>query len=128
MNAAQGSARRRSARVGERIKMELMEMLLRGVVRDPSAADCLVTDVKVSDDLSHARVYVRLSRAEASEAEQRALVAALQRAAGFLRRELAPRLELKYQPELRFFWDEGIDRAARIEALLSEIEREGVKR
>ena len=42
--------------------MELMELFLRGVVRDPSAADSCVTDVKVSDDLSHARVYVRLLR------------------------------------------------------------------
>ena len=56
---------------------------------------------------------------------QAKVVAALNRASGFLRRELAARIELKHQPELRFFWDEGVDRAARIEELLSEIEREG---
>ena len=118
-------AGRRAERVAERIKAELMELLLRGVVRDPSAADCCVTDVKVSDDLAHARVYVRLLRSDVTEREQARAVAALNRAAGFLRRELSPRLELKYQPELRFFWDDGIDRAARIEQLLSDIEREG---
>jgi ribosome-binding factor A len=122
MNAAGG---RRAERVAERIKAELMELLVRGTVRDPNAADACVTSVKVSDDLSHARVYVRLLRAEVDEAMQERTVFALNRAAGFLRRELAPLIKLKYQPELRFFWDEGVDRASRIEALLSEIEREG---
>ena len=116
---------RRAERVAERIKSELMALLLRGAVRDPGAADCFVTDVVVSDDLSHARVYVRVLREDVGEAEQRRVLAALGRASGYLRRELAPRLEIKHQPELRFFWDDGIDRAARIEHLLSEIAREG---
>jgi ribosome-binding factor A len=116
---------RRADRVAERIKAELMELLLRGVVRDPEARDACVTAVKVSDDLRHAVVYVRLLRSEVSEAARVAAVAALNRAAGFLRRELAPRLRLKHQPELRFFWDDDLDRAARIEALLSEIASEG---
>ena len=58
-------------------------------------------------------------------AEQRRALAALTRAAGYLRRALAGRLEIKHQPELRFFWDEGLDRAARIERLLHEIAHEG---
>ncbi len=102
-----------------------MDLLVRGAVRDPGAADCCVTAVKVSDDLGHARIYVRVLRAEVDERARQAALAALSRAAGFLRRELAPRLKLKYQPELRFYWDEDQDRAARIEALLSEIAREG---
>ena len=59
------------------------------------------------------------------EVEQKRVVAALNRATGFLRRALATRIELKHQPELRFFWDAGVERAARIEELLSEIQREG---
>jgi ribosome-binding factor A len=113
--------------VAERIKAELMELLLRGVVRDPAAADCYVSAVEVSDDLRHARVYLRLLRMGVDDAARRRAVEALQRASGFLRRELAPRLRMKYQPELRFEWDEGVDRAARIEELLSEIEREGTR-
>jgi ribosome-binding factor A len=118
------AAFKRADRVAERIKAELMELLVRGVVRDPNAADCCITAVKVSDDLSHARVYVRLLRAEVPEPARTALVGALNRAAGFLRRELAPRLAIKHQPELKFFWDENIDQAARIESLLSEIAAE----
>jgi ribosome-binding factor A len=116
---------RRADRVAERIKVELMELLLRGAVRDPGAKDAYVTGAAVSDDLTHARVYVRALGEERSEAEQQGVVDALNRASGFLRRQLAGRIELKHQPELRFFWDEGIERAARIEELLSEIQREG---
>jgi len=116
---------KRADRVAERIKAELMDLFVRGVVREPTVADCCVTSVKVSDDLSHARVYVRLLRAEVSEPDMRATVAALGRAAGFLRREIASRVNLKHVPDLRFFWDENLDRAARIESLLSEIAAEG---
>jgi ribosome-binding factor A len=120
-----GTTGRRAERVAERIKIELMELLLRGVVRDPGAKDAYVTGVAVSDDLSHARVFVRALGDVPSEVEQDRVIAALNRAASFLRRELAGRIELKHQPELRFTWDQGVERAARIEELLSEISREG---
>lgn len=122
MNATGG---RRADRVAERIKVELMDLLLRGEVRDPGARDAYVTGVAVSDDLSHARVFVRALGKVESEAEQQRVVGALNRASGFLRRALASRVELKHQPELRFFWDAGVERAARIEELLYEIQREG---
>jgi ribosome-binding factor A len=113
--------------VAERIRSELMELFLRGMLRDPAAADSCVTAVKMSDDLGIAKVYVRLLRGEVDSAMRAAAIAALTRAAPFLRRELSPRLQLKYLPELRFYWDDEIDRATRIEVLLSEIGREGSK-
>lgn len=124
MTAASG---RRPERVGERIRGELMELVLRGAIRDPAAADCCITTVKMSDDLGIAKVYIRLLRGDVDELTQRKVTEALNRAAPYLRRELSPRLKLKYLPELRFYWDEEIDRASRIEALLSEIGREGQK-
>lgn len=120
-------ASRRPERVGERIRSELMALLVRGAVRDPAAGDCCVTEVRMSDDLGIAKVYVRLMRGEVDEAAGKRAVEALNRAASFLRRELAPQLKLKYQPVLRFYWDDDIDRANRIEQLLSEIGREGPK-
>ena len=121
MNEATG---RRAERVAERIRIELMDLLVRGVVRDPHAADCFVTAVRVTDDLRSARVWVRKLQPELDSAARDQTIAALGRAAGFLRRELAPRLQLKHQPELRFVWDEGEERAARIEELLAEDRRE----
>jgi ribosome-binding factor A len=122
-----GASGRRPERVGERIRSELMELVLRGAIRDPEAADCCITTVKMSDDLGIAKVYVRLLRSEVDQRTQRKVTEALNRAAPYLRHELSPRLKLKYLPELRFYWDEEIDRASRIEALLSEIGREGQK-
>lgn len=115
---------KRSDRVGERIRAELMDMIARGVFRDPGLSNCYVTEVKVSDDLRHARVYVRSLLTEVSAADRERTIAGLGRAAGFIRRELAPRLKLKYHPELKFFWDDNVDRARRVEELLHEIEHE----
>src|SRR5688572_13262981 len=93
---------KRSDRVGERIRAELMELITRGALRDPGLTETFISDVKVSDDLRHARVYVRLLSAEVTDAQREATLAGLSRAAGYIRRELAPRLKLKYHPELKF--------------------------
>jgi ribosome-binding factor A len=132
---AHGSRPKRSHRVAERVKGELMDLLIRGVVRDPAVAGCYVTEVRVTDDLQQARVYVRLAREQAGEAlveasalEQKAAVDALNRAAPIISRELSPRLDLKYQPSLRFFWDDNLDNASRVENLLREIAQDGAGR
>ena len=119
------NASRRSARVAERVRAELMELLIRGAVRDPGASGVWVSGVTISNDLKHARVFIRLTEVDAGQPAREAAVKALTRACGYLRKELAPRLRLKYMPELSFFWDEHVDRASRVEELLIEIGREG---
>lgn len=115
---------RRSTRVGERVRSELMDMLLRGALRDPATQGVFISDVKMSKDLRYARVYVRLTECAKGDKERQNTIRALERATGYLRRVLAPRLKLRYVPELRFFWDEQVDRASRIDTLLEEIRRE----
>lgn len=112
---------KRSVRIAERIRAELMDLILRGDVRDPGAAGVIVTDVRVSDDLSHARVYVRLLDAEANESARKSAVRAMGRAAGFLRKELAARLRVRRVPDLEFHWDDVVDHAIRLESLLHEV-------
>ncbi len=114
----------RPARVGERIREELMGLLVRGAVKDPGARGVVVHAVKVSGDLRHARVWVRLGEPTSDPARQKAAVRALGRASGFLRRELGPRLGIRYTPELSFVWDESAEHAARVEELLEEIHRD----
>jgi ribosome-binding factor A len=114
---------KRSVRVGERIRAELMEMILRGEVHDPGVVDVIVSAVRVSDDLSHARVYLRRLES-ASEAERERVVTAMGRAGGFLRRELSKRLALRTVPALRFYWDESVDHGTRMEEILDELRRE----
>lgn len=114
---------RRADRVAERIRSELMDLLLRGSVRDPAAKDVVVSAVRVTDDLSIARVYVRVLE-EIGSARQDDVVDALGRATGFLRRELGHRLQLRHVPSLEFYWDDVVDSALRIESILDEIREE----
>lgn len=111
---------RRADRVSERIRSELMELLLRGGVRDPAAKDVVVSAVRMTDDLSIARVYVRVLEEIGSD-RQEAVVEALGRASGFLRREIGQQLHLRHVPKLEFYWDEVVDSALRIESILDEI-------
>jgi ribosome-binding factor A len=76
--------------------------------------------VKVSADLRHAKVYVSML---GTPEESRRTVERLNHAAGFIRRQLYPRLHLKTIPELVFHYDETIARAARIDDLLYEEKR-----
>lgn len=111
---------RRADRVAERIRSELMDLFLRGTVREPAAKDVVVSAVRVTDDLSIARVYVRVLE-EIGPERQGAVVEALERATGFLRRELGRRLQLRHVPSLEFYWDDVVDAGLRIESILEEI-------
>lgn len=120
---------KRADRVAERIRSELMELFLRGSLRDPAAKDVVVSAVRMTDDLSIARVYVRVLE-EVDVEKQESVVAALERATGFLRRELGQRLQLRHVPSLQFYWDDVVDSALRIESILDEIgaeDTEGTK-
>jgi ribosome-binding factor A len=74
----------------------------------------------MTDDLSIARVYVRVLE-EIDRDRQDAVVDALGRASGFLRREIGHRLQLRHVPSLEFYWDDVVDSALRIESILNEI-------
>jgi ribosome-binding factor A len=118
---------KRSQKVGDAVRGELMNMLLTGEVHDPGVQNAVVSGVVLTDDLRLAKVYVRLLDVEAEASARKALLTALERAKGFLRRELAHRLQLRYAPELRFYWDESVDRGREMEALLREIRSSDTK-
>jgi ribosome-binding factor A len=116
----------RAARVADGIRAELMDLLLRGEVRDPDAKGVMISEVKLTDDLRSARVMIRIADGTpADEVRRTRAVKALDRAGRFLRGAVGRKLALRHAPELRFFWDEGVDHALRVESLLAEIEREG---
>jgi ribosome-binding factor A len=113
---------KRADKVAEALRGELMTMLLAGDVHDPGVSLATVSAVKLTDDLRLAKIYVRTLDLDSTAKVQKQMIDALYRAKGFLRRELAQRLQLRYAPELRFFYDESIDRGREIEAVLREIE------
>jgi ribosome-binding factor A len=113
----------RAPKVAEAIRGELMKMLLAGEVHDPGVQNVVVSSVALTADLRSAKVYVRLLSLAADAPARTAALRALERAKGFLRRELAQRLTLRFAPDLRFYWDESIDRGAEMEALLRDIKQ-----
>lgn len=111
----------RAPKVADAIRGELMGMLLAGEVHDPGVQKAVVSSVAITGDLRLAKVYVRALELGADQKAKQQLIKALERAKGFLRSQLAQRLDLRYAPDLRFFYDESIDRGADMEALLREI-------
>lgn len=107
----------RSDRVGGLIKQVLAE-LLRKEISDPRLANTTITAVKLSRDLRIAKIYYA---AEPDAEKRKAVEAGFERARGFVKRELAQRLGLRYMPELKFFYDDAIDRGARIEQLIKMV-------
>jgi len=107
----------RTRRVADRIAVELAEILT-SKTEDPRLRALSVTGAKVSRDLSAARVWVS---GGFPEAEERAVLQALQHATPFFRSLLAPRLGLRIVPSLQFAVDRSIEMGARIERLLRDL-------
>lgn len=107
----------RRSRLGEQLRREL-SVKLQGLVRDPGLGPVSVTGVDVTADLWLARVYVE---AYGTEAEQVETMAALGRAAPFLRSVLGRELHIRRMPELRFHRDDSLEAGQRIEAILREV-------
>lgn len=107
----------RLKRISDRIREELSAMLLTEV-QDPRLSGVNVTDVKVDRELSFADVFV--SAVEGHERSKEVLEG-LRSAAGFLRKALADRVELRVFPRLRFHWDPTPERADHIERILATL-------
>jgi ribosome-binding factor A len=88
--------------------------LVQRELRDPRVGMITITSVDVSPDLSHAKVYFTvLDKEKVADATQ-----GLQRAAGFLRSELSRRIKLYTTPQLRFVYDESVERGDRLSRLI----------
>jgi ribosome-binding factor A len=105
-------------RVGDSIQAILSELLLREVA-DPRLKHITVTGVKIDNELMYADVYIN---ALGDESREKEVLTGLERAKGFLRREVAKRVRLRSAPELKFHWDTTLERGERINRLLSSIE------
>jgi ribosome-binding factor A len=115
--------RTRVRRVAEGVREEIASLLAEGV-RDPGAAGAIVTRVDMASDLKSARVHVRLLQGGEDPTRRATALEALGRASGMLRREVTHRLGLRYAPQLRFVYDQGLDHTTRVEAILAEIAAE----
>jgi ribosome-binding factor A len=110
----------RARRISDRIHEEL-SLLLQREVSDPRLVMLTVTDVDVDRELAYATVFIT---ATGGEERMEEVLHALEGARGFLRRELASRVQLRSFPRLRFRWDFSQQRGARIDELLEKLNAE----
>ncbi len=106
----------RTQRVADYLQRELAN-LVQHELRDPRVGMVSITGVDVSRDLGHARVYYTVMGADSAE-EASETTEALNRAAGFLRRELSRDSSMRSVPQLRFYFDASVGRGRDMEALI----------
>ena len=105
----------RSDRVGAQMQRELA-LLLHDEAKNPRLAEVTIQEVRVTRDLSHAKVYFTiLDKDEAQD-----FMRILKSAAGFLRRRLGQVMKTRTVPELQFVYDRSIEEGQRLSALIEQ--------
>ena len=103
----------RPQRLGDLIQREVSE-LIRLEVRDPRVGMVTITSVDVSPDMSHAKIFFTMLEKD----KLQETLAGLNRSAGFLRAQLSRRVKMYTTPELRFAYDESVERGDRLSRLI----------
>ena len=113
---------RRVARVAELIRREVSQMIVSEIKDDRVGAGMVsVTNIAVSGDLQHAKIYVSIYGTDEAKAET---MAGLRSATGFVRSELGQRIRLRRTPEVTFLEDSALVQGDRLLTLLSQLDRE----
>lgn len=107
----------RPERVGEQIHKEITHLMMQGI-KDPRVSPVVITGVKVSRDLSMARVYFTVSD---EENERKEAERGLKSIAPYVRRQLGKIMRLRFIPEIRFEYDSSINYGQRIDGLLRQV-------
>lgn len=105
----------RSERVAGQIRRDLAT-LLQQEVKDPEVGFISLSDVEVSRDLSHAKVFITVFEPENAKTS----IKALKRAAPFLRSRLAKMMRMRHVPELHFSHDDSVEQGSHIDQLISK--------
>jgi ribosome-binding factor A len=100
---------------------EVLSDLLKKKIKDPLLQMAIITGIKLSSDLRHARVYFVSSGGKMSAENTRK---GFQRASGYLKKMLAEEITLRYMPEFTFVHDQSFDYAEKIDILLKTIEKQ----
>ncbi len=112
----------RSERMAEQLRRELAE-IVRDEIKDPRLGFVSFTEVRMSRDLSHAVVYSSVLNAESEEQA----IEILNRAVGFIRKEIARRIRARIVPTLKFVVDDSVTRGVAMDELISEARKSDKK-
>ena len=108
----------RDKKLAEEIRREASQ-ILHFEINDPRVMGATVTGVKLTPDLSLARIYFAMP---GTEARKESALLGLKKSAGFVRHLLATRLHVKYIPQIEFFYDESFELEEKIDSLFKKIE------
>ena len=111
----------RMEKVNELIKRELGNMILLGEINDPRVALVTIMSVEVSKDLRYANVKFSVLNDDPKTIKN--ATEGLSSSRGFIRKLIGPRLKMRYTPEIRFYFDKGVQYAAQIDMTLAEIKK-----
>lgn len=111
--------------MGEQIRDFIATMLVRGEIRDPRVKNITIHSVKMTSDLQMAKVYYVCSekKKEAIKETEKGLIAA----APFIRKELGKQLQIRYIPQIMFYYDDSIEYSLKMTSLLSKVKAELVE-
>jgi ribosome-binding factor A len=110
----------RGQRAAEQIRRELAE-LIRHELKDPRVNFVSLTDVELTPDYAHAKIFFTALGGAQSVPE---ILEGLRRASGFLRRELGRRIRIHTLPELHFHYDHSVEEGSRLSQLIDQTVRE----
>ncbi len=111
-------------RISEEIKKE-MGNIIQNEIKDPRMPKMVsITSLNVTKDLKYAKVFISVF---GNEDEKKNALNALKSAAGFIRREIGHRIQIRYTPELHFELDNSIEHGFHIESLLRQVNTTNVK-
>lgn len=105
----------RSERVAGQLRRDLAK-LIQQEIKDPEVGFVSLSDVEVTRDLSHAKVFITVFEPEKAASS----IKALKRAAAFLRTRLAQELRLRHVPELHFIHDDSVEQGSHIDQLIAK--------
>ena len=106
----------RANRVANRIKEELAELLIRGI-KDPRLDMVTITMVKLNRDLRIAKIYYSIA---GDDARKNAAAEGFKSSFGYIKREMAKKLGLRYMPDFKFFYDQSFDYGAKMDMIIEK--------
>ena len=109
---------KRADRVAVLVKHELAALFTGGTIRDPRVHFVTITDVKMTDDLKYAHVFYTVL---GTEIEREETAKGLEQARGFLQRDIARNLNLRFTPQLSFELDSTLEEGMKIDGIIKKI-------
>lgn len=110
---------KRMLQLGEQIRDFIATMLVRGEIHDPRVKNVTIHSVKMTSDLQIAKVYFVSPGEQMKETE-----AGLKAAAGFIRREIGKKLQIRYIPQILFYYDDSLEYSLKMTSVLAKVRQE----